>query len=124
MNFDLKKLKKFFQKKGKKRGALMNPLRDWSAGLITAVIVFVVGVTMTTIDFYFQLVAPETPEVSGTPLVYRQNEVIEYAELYNEKTKEFTAARSSEVYIPPAPTTATTTSEEETQTLAEEVVDE
>lgn len=128
-----------FKKKSKKKEVtLTNPLRDWSIGLILAVVLFISGVLVIVFDFYFQFVSPEIPEVTEKPLIYRENEVREYANLYNEKAKEFKALRNAQVYIPPT-AQSTTTEEEllekeaslteneevlEEESLAEEVVDE
>ena len=128
MKIDLKEIrniKTFFRSSPtKKSRTLIYPLRDWAAGLLTAVFVFVSGVIIIGIDFYFQLISPELPEVEEQPLVYKQNEVIQYAEQYNEKAKIFNEHRSSRVYVPviDEPTTTTENVLEE-ETLAEDDVD-
>lgn len=101
----------------------MNPLRDWSIGLIFAVVLFIGGVTMTLLDFYFQLVSPEIPEISEKPLIYRQNEVVEYAEIYNQKVKDFNAARYSQEYVPP-PETPTESDIETDENDPDDLLDE
>lgn len=125
MKLDLKNFggpKKRGKKKTlKKRGELINPLRDWSVGLAVAAAIFCLGIGVTAFDFYSQFYVTTDVEVGEKPLVYRGNEVEMYSEIYEKKEQEFDRLRSQIVVIPVQELPTETTSDEEA--LAEEAVD-
>lgn len=125
MKIKLGGFKKVFHKTlGKKRGELIDPLKAWTRGLIAAVVVFIVGATLSAVDFYLQLVSPDEIVVDEKPLIYREHEVREYAELYNEKAQTFNELRDGLWQPPPPPTEEDEPDSSEEEIVAEEPIDE
>ena len=122
----IKKIKKIFKRTSPKRHEYMNPVRDWSYGLVVAAVLFLSGVTMTAIDFYFQMKPkePEATNTTSTNFAKQLDEVDEYAAEYNEKARQFNALRNSQVYVPPAEEVSIETENDSDEALAEEESDE
>lgn len=76
-------------------GYVMNPVRDWTIGLMVATICFLVGVAFISYDFYTQISQDPKKDlvVESKPLVYKEKEVIRYAGLYAEKASTFNKLR-------------------------------
>lgn len=80
----------------------MNPNRDWFLGLTAAVVLFILGAGYIAYDFYQQFGVPnQAVIVEERPVVYQGDEVVRYAELYEEKEREFNALRARRPYVPP-----------------------
>jgi len=86
---------------GKDSSAYMNPLTHWIGGLSLAIIVFLGGIVVITIDFYRQLNSvPESVTVEEQPVVYNEKDVRQYAESYIEKERVFNELRRQKTAVP------------------------
>lgn len=106
----------------------VNPLRDWTIGLFVAVCIFLGGVGAIGLDFYLQFGAPnEAVPVEEQTVVYREREVVQYAEEYNKKETRFKELRTHTVSVPAKVeevASTTTAATEEVAPLADESTDE
>jgi hypothetical protein len=92
----------------------MNPSRDWTVGIGVATVLFLGGSVFIGFDFYDQFGAPARDVVAEIqPVVYQEKEVIQQAEVYDERERVFNMLRKSRVYVPPP-------AEQVTEPLAEE----
>lgn len=108
MKFDLSTLKSKMRRaatstEGSDVLRFMNPNRDWLLGLTVAAVLFILGAGYIAYDFYQQFGVPsQAVVVEEQPVVYRSDEVVQYAELYEEKEREFNTLRARRPYVPPA----------------------
>lgn len=80
----------------------MNPTRDWTIGFLLSATILVVGVAYTIFDFREQFSRTgQEVTLDNQPVIYEEKEVVRYAELYEEKEREFNALRAHRVYTPP-----------------------
>lgn len=103
MKFNLKTLSNSMKKSPKKRkktaGEFINPLKHWTVGLISATLVFLIGIILIGFDFYSQLVSPVETNVEEKSVVYSESEVRLYAERYQEKEILFNSKRKTQVFV-------------------------
>lgn len=84
-------------------GYSINPVRDWTRGLFTATLCFLIGVAFIGFDFYSQISQTFSQEIATEtkPVIYKEKDVIRYAEFYAEKANTFNKLREQKAYIPP-----------------------
>lgn len=104
----------------------MNPMRDWALGLCVAILFFLVGAAYIAFDFYDQLGGIATIEVEDAPqpIVYRDKEIIFYADMYSKKELRFNTLRGEAPVVAPLATTTEDVVTDEEEGDGEESSDE
>lgn len=115
-------LKSIFSRHTKKKDVyhreFADPNRDWARGLLTAIIFFIGAMVYVSVDFYLQFLAPNDEiMVDVEPVVYKDKDVVFYAEVYAERDVLFNTLRETRAYVPPQES-----AEDREVPLAEEVV--
>jgi len=116
MKLNFRKKKGTASLKPRKGQRDMHPVRDWMIGLFTSVIIFLVGAAAIAYDFRVQFVLPpELPETTTGGVTYSEQDVMHYAEQFQEKDARFNALRSGTEDNPSfAPVEEASSSDEDT----------
>lgn len=97
----------------------INPERDWSIGLGLAVLCFATGVGYIVFDFYMQFEVPQDMNIDSKGIMYRPQEVEDFAQIFTAKESTFNELRQ-QVHNIPIETLEGTETGSITEPLAEE----
>jgi type II secretory pathway component PulC len=78
--------------------SFMHPVREWFLGVGVCISILIIGGAYIAYDFYAQFDASGTPVVTEEQgVIYREDEVREYAKLYTERDQAFQTLRAKRV---------------------------